>query len=396
MKHSASSFATLATLSLLISGTCALLLGCGEDEAGGTTSSTSSGTGAGGTGGAEGGGTPTGGAGGSGGTIQPAESRLTLSGDATWQVTFDATAQSNGATNCSYTRHYEGVQDQSRPWLCPACEVVFRASVQMTSGQQDCYTQVTDFPPAAEEWVGYGGGTWWRGRGGPMSEQGTATVTATTVDIVNVVTDLEAPMGGTLGFDVTGAFTLGEEEGDPMHGWVAASSYTCGWTKSDPPEYPGNYLLTIGQPMPDGLFRDRCDEIVRLHDFQGAYLVVDMSAVDCPACQNMASDEAQFVADMAAQSIDVHVITMLAPALDDPLGLTTTAMLENWTNSFGLSSPVLADRGWGLTMFLPALGDATAYPSWILVDPDLVVLDFGVGYGGYGEFETAILADVNG
>ncbi len=395
MKHTPYSFATVATLSLLIGGTCALFAGCGDDEVAFTSSSSTS-TGVGGGGGADGGSTPTGGAGGSGGTINPGQSRITIAGDATWAVTFDATAQGNGATNCSYTRHYEGVQDQSRPWLCPSCEVIFLATVQMTAGQQDCYVQVTDQPPATEEWVGYGGGTWWRGRGGPMSDQGTATVTTTTVDLVNAVQDLEAPVGGIMGFDVTGAFTLGEEQGDPMHGWVAADSYSCNWPKSNLPEYTGNYLLTIGQTLPDGLFRDRCDEVVRLHDFQGAYLVIDMSAIDCPPCQNMAAEEAQFVADMAAQSIEVHVITMLAPSLADPLGLTTTAMLENWTTTYGLASPVLADRGWGLSMFLPALVDETAYPSWVIVDPDLVVFNMGVGYGGFGELETAILADING
>jgi hypothetical protein len=397
MKHTRPSFATIAALSVFLSGASAFFAGCGsDDETGTTSSSTSTSTGTGGGGGAEGGGTPTGGTGGTGGTINPGDGRMTITGDATWDVTFDATAQSNGATNCSYTRHYEGVQDQSAPWLCPSCDVMFRATVQMTAGQQDCFVQVSDTPPAPEEWVGYGGGNWWRGRGGPMSEQGTATVTATTVDIANSVQDLEAMVGGTLGFDITGAFALGEELGDPMHGWVAENSYTCSWPKAAPPEYTGNYLLTVGQPLPDGLFRDRCDEVVRLHDFKGAYLVIDMSAIDCPPCQNMASQEAQFETDMAAQSIEVHVITMLAPALADPLGLTTTAMLENWTTTYGLTSPVLADRGWGLSMFLPALVDETAYPSWVIVDPDLLVVEMGVGFGGFAELETAILADING
>jgi len=398
MKHSAGSLVALVSLSVAVVGASALFGGCGGDDDGGTTSSSSSSstTGTGGEGGNVGGSTPTGGSGGEGGTIIPSGDLQTISGDATWTVTFDATAQQNGATNCSYTRHYEGVQDESRPWVCPTCEVVFRADVQMTAGQQDCFTQVSEFEPAEEEWIGYdGNGTWWRGRGTAMTEQGTATVTPTSIDVTNVVTDLEAMVGGTMGFDVAWTMTLGAEDGDPMHGWVEAGSYTCGWPDTDAPDYTGNYVFGIGQPLGDGLFRDQCDEVVRLHDFLGTYLVMFMSATDCGPCQQMANGEAQFIADMASQSIDVEVITLLCPALDDVLGETSVNDLSSWANTFGLSSPVLGDRGFGLTMFVQALADQTAYPSWAVVDPNGVIVDVGVGGVPYSELETTIVNDIN-
>jgi hypothetical protein len=115
--------------------------------------------------------------------------------------------------------------------------------------------------------------------------------------------------------------------------------------------------------------------------------------MDCPPCQSMAAGEEQFIANMAAQGIDVKVITLLAPSLSDVIGNTTTQMLDTWKNNYGLTSPVLADRGWGLSMFIPAIGEEAGYPSWTLVDPNLVVMDFGTGFGTFADFEAAIVAD---
>ena len=224
-----------------------------------------------------------------------------------------------------------------------------------------------------------------------MTEQGTADIDGATVSSVNAVMDLEHAAGGLFGFDITGSFTVGEEEGDPMHGFAAPDSYACGWPKSDPAPYTGDYTIDVGQPVPDGIFKDSCEETVRLHDFAGSYLFVDMSAMDCPPCQQMASGEEAFVASLAGQGIEVHVITLLAPSLANPLGETTTTMLDQWISTYDLQSPVLADRGWGLTMFLEAIMDP-GYPSWVLVAPDLTVIEFGSGFGGWSEREAAVLA----
>lgn len=335
-----------------------------------------------------------GGAAGSGGS--QAETRMTISGDATWNITFDASAQAAGASNCSYTRHYEGVQDQSRPWVCPQCEVIFRTTVEMTVGLDDCFSQVSEFEPAEEEWVGYGNGTWYRSYGVGASEQGTATVAGGTVTTENVVTDLPADVvgAGTMGFDINGSFTVGEEDGDPNHGWIAADPYACGWKKADPPAYAGDYALTVGSPLPDGLFRDKCDEVFRLHDYKGSYLVIFMSAIDCPACNSMASQEKNWVEDMANLGIEVATISVMAPSLDDPFGDTTQSQLEYWTTKHGIETPVLADRGWGVTMFLPIFPDQLGYPSWVVADPDLNVVTYGGGLD-WAAIQNAIVVDAN-
>lgn len=392
MRKSLSSFLALGSLFGAASLT---VVACGsdaEDPAATTaTTATSSSSGTGGTGG---GGSTTTGTGGDGGSVPETLYRKTIAGDITWNVTFDDTAKAAGATDCAYTRHYDGVEDESAPWLCPSCEVFFRAQVDMTAGKDDCFTQISTGEPAAEEWIGYGDGRFWRAPEGPTTDQGSATVTGTDIATANQVTALDAPVGGMFEFNVVGALTQADGEGDPMAGWAVPKTYTCGWPKSDAPVYTGDYGLAKGKMVPDGWFLDKCGEAVRLHDFKGSYLVIDMSAMDCPPCQSMAGGEEQFVMDMEAQGITVHVITLLAPSLSDVLGETTNANLNTWINKYDLTSPVLADRGWGLAVFGPAIGEANiGYPSWVIVDPNLTALDFASGFGTWDDFQTAILAD---
>jgi hypothetical protein len=381
----------LPALVAALSGVAAAsLAACGQEHVtplgtgGGTTASSTTGAG-----GATGGG---GGQGGQGGTA-PAPTRQTIQGDVTWTVTFDAAAKTAGATDCAYTRHYEGHEDRSRPWYCPGCVAVFDAKVTMTAGATDCYTQVSMTPAATDEWIGYDAqGKWYRGIG-PMSEQGTVATQGATLTTTNQITMLAAPVGGTMQFDVAGTLTTATEDGDPMNGFAAAKTYACGWPKADPPPYSGDYTIKVGAQVPDGLFKDKCGDVVRLHDLQGTYLVVDMSARDCGPCQQMATNEEKFISDMSAQGIQVQVVTLLAPLLADPFGPTTQPMLKSWTQSYMLTSPVLEDRGWGLAMFEPLFKDQTGYPSWVVTSPDLKVLATGNGYDQFMAIKTAILAD---
>lgn len=385
-----------AVLPLLFAA-CAALTGCGgenkETTSGGTTTDQGGG-GAGGTTANGGDGGATGGAGGTT-TMTPPPNRKTLKGTATWTVTFDDTAKAAGATDCTYTRTYEAVEDQSAPWLCRDCETMFLADVVLSDGLDTCYSQVSSSAPFKQEWIGYGQGKWWRSPEGPTTEQGTATLDGMSIVTANQVPDLDAAVGGKMAFAVAGQFTLGEELGDPMNGFVPPATYACGWPKSDAPPYTGDWVLAKNAIVPDGLFHDACDETVRLHDFKGAYLVIDMSAIDCPPCQQMAEEEEAFVTDMAAKGIEVRVITLLAPSLTDIFGLTTKLKLQQWTNLHELKSAVLADRGWGIAEFEPAIGaDQIGYPSWTVVRPDLTVVDFMTGYGGWSDMQTIIEADM--
>jgi peroxiredoxin len=379
----------------LLVATSALLGACGSstpDPASTTGAATSTTAGA---GGADSTATSTGQGTGTGGMeMPPPAMRKTLSGDITWKVTFDDAAKMAGATDCSYTRHYEAKEDTSAPWLCPSCEAAFLADVKMTAGLVDCFPQVSDTQPAATEWIGYSGGKFFRAPGGPLNEQGTATVTATTVTMANTVPASAAPKGGMLSFDVSGSFTAATEIGDPKNGWVAPATYACGWPKADPAPYTGDYSLKVGGELPDGLFHDSCGEAVRLHDFKGTYLVVDMSAIDCPPCNSMAAAEEKFIADMAAKNIKVNMITLMAPSLSNTTGVTTKKQLDAWIKKYKLTTPILSDRSWGLSTFGIAIpADMLGYPSLAIVRPDLTVMSFESGFGDFAAIETEIETD---
>ncbi len=361
----------------LVSTTATATTGAGGS--GSTSTTTAQGTGTGGAGGMD---------------MPPPQMRKTLSGDITWKVTFDDAAKMAGATDCSYTRHYEAKEDTSAPWLCPDCETAFLGDVTMTAGATDCFPQVSDTPPAKTEWIGYGAGKFYRAAGGPLNEQGTANVGATMVTMANIVPAAAAPKGGMISFDVSGAFTSATELGDPRNGWVSPATYACGWPKADPPPYTGDYALKVGGILPDGIFHDSCGEAVRLHDFKGTYLVVDMSAIDCPPCNTMAAAEEKFIADMAAKNIKVNMITLMAPSLSNPTGVTSKKQIDAWIKKYKLTTPILSDRSWGLSTFGVAIAQADlGYPSLAIVDPDLKVLSFESGFGDFAAIEAEIAKD---
>lgn len=310
-------------------------------------------------------------------------SRATIDGRVTWNVVFDQANHDAGYTDCSYTRHYVGFEDTSSPWMCLDCDATYQATVTLEGEDwSSCYSQVSSSSPAETELLGHSGDTWYRNGSarGPSAIDG-ATWT------VNQTAEPTAYGAGTLAFEIAGTFTLGREAGDPQGEWVAAESYACGWPKADPVEYTGDWTADVGDTLPDGVFHDGCEEPVRLHDFAGDYLIIDVSAMDCPPCQTAAQDEPAFAAAMAAEGLDTHVITLLAPSLSAVYDTPTQTELHNWISRFDLEhSPVLADRAWGPTVGAAA-ADAGAggfgYPTFLVVSPELEVLDIRVGFSSW-------------
>lgn len=345
---------------------------------------------AGGQGGSHSGGAPggggvagSGGNGGSGGNSL--ESKLkTITGTLTWTVTFDADAKAAGAVDCVYERTYTGQEDRSVPWICPTCEPVFRTSVVMTKGLNDCFkAYVSKGDPRPEEWLGVAAGKLYRtaltaiGANALGDTVTTATGFTSTHEVKGEAA--EALGKGKLSFTIVGNFTIGEGVGDPMRGWSAPDKYTCGWTKANPPVYTGDYKLAKGAIIPDGNMRDACDESFRLHDAKGSYLVLVVSARDCPACKQMASGDSAMVASMASAGITVKTITVLQQSLKDPFTSPNVTALKAWAIMNDIKTPVLAERGLGMFMLLQQFSNEISLPSWIVVAPDLKVVEIGTG-----------------
>lgn len=316
-----------------------------------------------------------------------------LTGGITWAMDFDAEAEAAGFVDCEYGRTYTAIEDTSAPWLCPDCDTMFRADVTMVDGWEACYQQIaTD--PEPQEWLGFGGGRFYRAPfpNTPNSDQGEATTDGETISTLNAPEPYELPDGGTFGFHIVGEFTVGEGTGDPQNGWVVDGASGCGWERHDPPEYTGDWTLAVGETVPDGWFLDQCEDVVRLHDFLGRYVVVDVSAMDCGPCQSMAASEPDFVADAEAAGIAVEVVTLLAPSLSAVLDPATQADLQTWVDAYDLHAPVLQDRGWGYAVVGAHQGEDFGYPSSVLVAPDGEVLSVHTGFGGWDDVLAAITA----
>lgn len=318
-----------------------------------------------------------------------------ISGSATWDVEFDDTAKTGGAVDCSYTRTYVGSEDRSAPWLCPDCTAVFRADVQMSDPDRACYDQISAALEPSE-WLGYSDETWFREQreNFALAPQGEVDWSDDTL-LTSYETDWERmSTPGRFKLTVTGAYAISTGGPDPLFDFrPPADAYACGWPRLHPARYPGPWALREGEIVPDGWFQDVCEESLRLHDLKGAYLVIEISARDCPPCQEMARTSHLLKAAMPAGA-ELEIVTLLAPSLGGVLDPTSTRQLQEWIDAFEVDHPVLADRGWGFWLGTDALGAPTfGYPMVIVVDRQLRVLDIDTGFGGWEPVQGMILAD---
>ena len=94
---------------------------------------------------------------------------------------------------------------------------------------------------------------------------------------------------------------------------------------------------------------------------------------------------------MKGDGFDIEMVTLLAPSLSSVLSPTSTETLTAWTEEYQLDGPVLADRGYGYWLGNDAL-ESFAYPTWILVAPDLTVFELGTGFSNFDGIEASIRA----
>lgn len=327
-----------------------------------------------------------------------------LAGGATWNVDFDAEAEAAGYVDCSYHRAYtNAVEVQDVPWLCPDCDVIVRADVTMDQGFTECYTPLTNGgTPAPVEYLGWHGTTWERASSEnfALSAQGAAVVSGASITWTNETPYAFEDADGNARnatFNIAGEATLSTVTADPMRGLWAPAEYECGWPKADPPAWEGDYALALDTTLPDGLFRDVCNDPVRLHDLFGSWLVIDVSAMDCGPCQVMAEGEPAAVAALAQDGIDLRTITFLHPSLSDTLPTASRQDLYDWTLAFDLHDPVLGDRGYGTWVVGAAasdlFGEDFGYPTWVVVSPEGDVVGGNVGFGSWDDIAAVIRAN---
>ena len=322
-----------------------------------------------------------------------------VTGAVTWTLEFDKTAEAKGFTDCSYTREYTGVQYLDMDYLCPECVVQVQGTATMTEGL-DCYSQISSSAATerTEHW-GWSETAFYRTGvlQGPMGELSEFTPPAEGASgSLGWESENELTDGGVMILTAAGALTWETDEStllpDP---WPESpDAYSCGWPTNDPGTLTLDYDLGVGKTFPNVRLEDQCGDKLALWDLYGSWLVMDTSQSDCGPCQSMAATAEAFVEDMAAEGFDVKVVSFLGNGLSDPYGTPDESTHTNWVESFGLTDPVLYDRGFAYALFPDFVeehtGEGFGYPTWIVVDPEMNLVHGNVGFGSWDDVGDVI------
>ncbi len=131
------------------------------------------------------------------------------------------------------------------------------------------------------------------------------------------------------------------------------------WT---PPTDPQAFVTDA--VTPDFCMDDQFADPVALYQFNTHYTVVDVSALWCVPCQNIAAD---VQATVDANPGLVYVTVMRENMENDP---PTTEDLLYWAESFGIDQPVVSDpTGWS-----DPLTGGVIFPALLLLDDQLRVV----------------------
>jgi AhpC/TSA family len=325
-----------------------------------------------------------------------------LSGAVTWTLSFDAAAQAAGFVDCTYSRTYAATEVADQGYLCPECAVLATGVTVMTTGYEDCFLQIDDDDAERVEHVGLGevdGATHFFRAGNenvPLADMGAAIGDATSFAVA-WESESELADGGGMVLQAEGTFTQGVAEDVLLADVTGARTapYACGWPQNSPGGPNERWTVADGEIFPNVRLVDQCGDAVDLWDFRGYYLVIDSSSPNCGPCQAMAEGAEAFKARMAAECAPVEMITLLNESLSAINRPASPEDQQAWVDAFGLTSPVLADKGAAYALFPEYLGieEGMSYPAVILVDPDGRVLYGATGFSDWGEFEAVLLSD---
>ena len=322
------------------------------------------------------------------------EGRKTLEGTFSFSYEFDG-------RSCEMTRTFQATERVTYPWTCSFCDEFFDTSYKLEEDVGDCTEE--DFGSFSLD-----------GSGDTLmfGEQRWDYLATALVPLVFHVDYLDEATDGTVVDDegvelravlnedwITQETSVsaerGFDDGELESLEQQADSYACGWTRSDAPAYTGTYAVANDAVLPDGLMRDACGDLVRMHDFFGSYLLVEWGALDCAPCERYAELAPGMLEDLQGEGIDVNFISVYSPLslFETPVGRPE---LDAFAESNGTTFPVMLDTTGWMGSVVADTGYGGNIPVFFLVRPDGTVFHHtsGVDEERYGaEFGDLIRSE---
>ena len=140
------------------------------------------------------------------------------------------------------------------------------------------------------------------------------------------------------------------------------------WPSSAPPENLLGEGYFVGQTVPEIRLDDQFGAEVSLWQFSGDVILLDISAVWCRPCQELAAGT-QKTQDKYAEEGFTYVTVLQQNLESDP---PTTEELVEWADAFGITAPILGD------LAEPQTDDAVVngtLPVVLLIDRSLTVVE---------------------
>lgn len=295
-------------------------------------------------------------------------SRKTLEG--TYSYSYDLNGE-----GCELTRLFTATDRARYPWTCTFCDELFDVSYDVDDDVGDCTEE--DLNPSWLDGSGdvlvFGEAYWEYLPAAQLPEafyqpfmQETGPGTSVDDERVELYAAFESD---TLSYTTSVVAERGFDDGELEILEQQADTYSCGWARTDAPAYTGTYAATNDAVFPDGLMRDACGDLVRMHDFFGSYLLVEWGATECAPCEIYADTAPGMLEDLQAEGIDVNFISVYSTSslFGEPVG---RAELDAFAEKENLTFPLMLDStGWMASVTMDS-GYEGSIPVFFLLRPD--------------------------